>query len=149
MAPVILVVDDDHEVQFTFSKFLTKSGYSVTTADSIAKANEVLDGACVEAILLDLDLPDGSGLNWIEKARSRYPDVPLIIITGSNDISAAVEAMQKGADNFLTKPIDMRGLAVLLGKSLGSGRLENGITPPNGSPEKTNHISGPVMPSST
>ena len=121
MAPVVLVVDDDQAVQFTYSAFLTKSGYSVTMAGSIAKADEVLDGNNVDAILLDLGLPDGSGLNWIEKARSRYPDVPLIIITGSNDISAAVEAMQKGADNFLTKPIDMRGLAVLLRKSLELG----------------------------
>ncbi len=121
MAPVVLLVDDDPAIQFTFSTFLTKSGYEVTTAGSIAKADDVLDGNNVDAILLDLSLPDGKGLDWIEKARSRYPDVPLIIITGSNDISVAVEAMQKGADNFLTKPVDMRRLAVFLKKSLELG----------------------------
>jgi DNA-binding NtrC family response regulator len=121
MAPLVLIVDDDPAVQFAYSAFLEKSGYSVATADSIAKANEVIDGACVDAILLDLGLPDGSGLNWIEKARSRCPDVPLIIITGSNDVGAAVEAMQKGADNFLIKPVDMRELIVFLRKSLEPG----------------------------
>jgi DNA-binding NtrC family response regulator len=121
MAPVVLLVDDDPAIQVGYSMFLTRSGYSVTTAGSVAKADEVLDGNNVDAILLDLGLPDGSGLDWIEKARSRYPDVPLVIITGSNDIGSAVEAMQKGADNFLTKPVDMRGLVVFLGKSLELG----------------------------
>ncbi len=121
MAPVVLLVDDDPAIRVGYSTFLNRSGYSVTTAGSVAKADEVLDGNNVDAILLDLNLPDGRGLDWIEKARSRYPDVPLIIITGSNDIGVAVEAMQKGADNFLMKPVDMRGLVVFLGKSLELG----------------------------
>ncbi|MGD0228849.1 MAG: sigma-54 dependent transcriptional regulator [Syntrophorhabdales bacterium] len=123
MLPVVLLVDDDPAIQLAYSTFLTRSGYSVTTAGSISKADEALDGSNVDAILLDLILPDGSGLDWIEKARLRYPDVPLIIITGRNDISMAVEAIQKGANNYLTKPVNMKALDLFLKKCLELGTL--------------------------
>ncbi|MCB9640471.1 MAG: sigma-54-dependent Fis family transcriptional regulator, partial [Myxococcales bacterium] len=74
-----------------------------------------------DAILLDLGLPDGHGLGAIPTIRTQFPEIALIVITGSYDVPLAVDAMRKGADDFLTKPINLPDLEIFLHKNLELG----------------------------
>ncbi|MBA4393094.1 MAG: sigma-54-dependent Fis family transcriptional regulator, partial [Desulfobacca sp.] len=123
MNPHLLIVDDDPGTRFGFSKYLTKIGYEVHDASTLAEAREAVSQQRFDALLLDLCLPDGNGIEWIPVLRENFPDLPIIIITGVGDLPVAVEAMRCGADNYLTKPVDMASLEVFLRKSLEQGTL--------------------------
>src|SRR6185369_8078285 len=73
--------------------------------------------------LLDLNLPDGNGLDFIAEVRETQPGTAIIVITGKGDIPSAVEAMRRGADHFLSKPVNMGELEIFLRKSLEVGGL--------------------------
>jgi len=123
MNPNILIIDDEEGIRFGFSKYLSKAGYIVKEASCLAEAQKTLLSQRFDAILLDLKLPDGSGLDWIIELRESYPDMAIIIVTAFGDVPVAVEAMRRGADNFLTKPVNMADLDVFLRKSLELGTL--------------------------
>lgn len=118
MKPLVLLIDDEPSIQFGFSAYLNKTGYQVQTAGNIKEARQKLNQDSFDIILLDLSLPDGNGLDLITEIRQNYPEVALVVITGGGDVPVAVKAMQLGADNFLTKPVDMNELNVYLGKSV-------------------------------
>lgn len=121
--PKILVVDDEEALRFGFRRYLTKAGFEVREAGSLDEARQVDASERWDAVLLDLSLPDGNGLDWIPELREKRPALPIIVITGAGDISLAVEAMRRGADNYLVKPVEMRSLEVFLRKILEIGRL--------------------------
>ncbi len=123
MKPKILMVDDDTAARFGFSKYLGTSGYDVTTASTLAEARDAVDANRFDAILLDLRLPDGNGNDWIPELREKKPHTAIVVITGNGDVESAVNAMKNGADNFLTKPVDMQDLDVFLQKSIEVGGL--------------------------
>ncbi|NWF76434.1 MAG: sigma-54-dependent Fis family transcriptional regulator [Nitrospirae bacterium] len=123
MNPKILIIDDEESTRFGLSRYLSKVGYIVQDADTLSKSKEAVSSQRFDAIILDLNLPDGNGLDWIPELREIHPDVALVIITGYGDIPVAVEAMRRGADNFLTKPVNMADLDVFLRKSLEIGNL--------------------------
>jgi DNA-binding NtrC family response regulator len=123
MKPHILIIDDDPATRFGFSKYLSKSEYSVKEAPSLADARKAIASKQFDAVILDLILPDGNGIDWIPELREAYPDIAVVVITGAGDIPVAVEAMRRGADNFMTKPVNMEDLEVFLRKSLEIGTL--------------------------
>lgn len=123
MKPNILLVDDDQAILFGLSKYLTKAGYNVSEASSLAKAREIIVSRRFDAVILDMILPDGNGIDWISELRENYPEIAIIVVTGAGDIPRAVDAMRLGADNFLTKPVSMPDLDVFLRKSLEIGAL--------------------------
>jgi DNA-binding NtrC family response regulator len=123
MTSHILIVDDDDGTRFGFSRFLSKVGYEVREASTLAEAQETVSSQRFDALLLDLCLPDGNGIDWIPALRENFPHLSIIIITGLGDLPVAVEAMRCGADNFLTKPVDLDSLEVFLKKSLEQGTL--------------------------
>lgn len=123
MKPQILLIDDDPGTRFGFSKYLLKKRFVISEASCLAEAREATSSRRFDAILLDIYLPDGSGLDWILEIKEAYPDIPLIVITGMGDIPVAVEAMRRWADNFLTKPVDMASLDVFLQKTLELGNM--------------------------
>jgi len=123
MKPRILLIEDEPCTRFGFVKYLSKSGFEMHEAESLSQAESEFSSRQFDAIILDINLPDGNGLDFIGKARDVSPDIPLIVITGSGDIPLAVDAMRRGADNFLTKPVDMAGLEIFLNKSLEIGSI--------------------------
>jgi len=123
MTASVLLVDDEQAIRFSFSKYLTKAGFAITEAASLNEARQALHSKRLDAVLLDLSLPDGNGLDWIKELRELHPDLPIVVITGVGDIPSAVEAMRRGADHFLTKPVNMSDLEVFLNKSLELGSL--------------------------
>ncbi len=93
------------------------SGLAVLASPQAIVANSI------SGLLLDMHLPDGNGIDWIEEVRETQPGTAIIAITGDGDIPLAVEAMRRGADQFLTKPVDLEELKVFLRKSLEVGGL--------------------------
>jgi len=119
----VLLVDDEPAVRFGICRYLESQGIQVFEAASIQEARTALEREVFGSILLDVRLPDGSGMDLLKEIRRQDAAVPVILITGHGTIAMAVEAMREGADHFLTKPVDLRELEVLLAKSLELGTL--------------------------
>jgi DNA-binding NtrC family response regulator len=122
--PKILLIEDNEGSRFGFVRYFSKEGYTVGEAATLTEAGETLKSQDFDAIVLDINLPDGNGIDFIATIRSLDPIIPIIVITGAGDIQLAVEAMQRGADNFLTKPVDNAALSEYLRKMLEIGQLK-------------------------
>ena len=118
----ILLVDDDPVVRFAVRDFLESQGMQVTEAESVQQAEEKLRGASPDAAILDFSLPDGDGLELLERFKSADPDLPVIVLTGQGSIEAAVRAIKLGAEQFLTKPVELPALHTLLQRALDNQR---------------------------
>ncbi len=123
MKPRILMIDDDPSISFSFTKFLNSRGYDVITAGSLEEAREALRLHPINAMILDQMLPDGDGIDFLTEFRESNDTLPIIFITAHGNVNLAVEAMRKGADNFMVKPVNMSGLELFLSKSVELGRL--------------------------
>ena len=102
----ILVVDDDRAFRISTAELLRQDGYEVAMAAGAAEAGERIKEAAVDLVLLDVRMPAMSGVSVLEALRLRGERVPVLMISGFGTIETAVEALQKGADDFLTKPVD-------------------------------------------
>ncbi len=138
MKPALLLVDDEEPIRISFGRYLERAGFLVRGAADLAEARETMSAQRFDAILLDVNLPDGNGLDWIVELRESFPQAAIIVITGRGDIPQAVEAMRRGADHFLAKPVSMPDLEVFLRKGLELGHLRRSrhaqqrLAPPSG-----------------
>jgi len=105
-------------------RYFSKDGYQISEAGSLAEATRLMAERRFDLIIIDVNLPDGNGLDLISAEREAQNLVPIIVVTGAGDIPLAVEAMQRGADNFLTKPLDMPTLSISVTKTLELGALK-------------------------
>jgi DNA-binding NtrC family response regulator len=119
----LLLVDDDETALFGYKQSLTKSGYLVSEASNLRDAKQLIANDDFDIVLLDLKLPDGNALEWIPELKRSYPDLPVIVVTGTGDIPTAVRAMKSGAENYLTKPVDPDNLEMSLRTALELGEL--------------------------
>lgn len=128
----VLVVDDEVEITHLLSLYLGKRGYEVLTANTVGDAIGVLESnPDIDAVLLDIMLPDGNGVEFLKHVRAYLPDAAIIMVTGVNDLDTVVRAMKNGADDYLTKPFRLAQLdekieSALHRKSVAT--LERGIT---------------------
>ncbi len=119
----LLIVEDDASALFGYERYLVKNGYATTSASSLKDAKSVVSRERFDAILLDLQLPDGNSIEWIPQVKEQQPSVPIIVITGTSDIPTVVQAIKNGAENFLTKPVEMADLKAALAKCIEIGEL--------------------------
>lgn len=112
----ILIVDDDDLVRKTIDQILIKHGYQTVTAKDGKSAISILSNKIVDIALLDYNLPDLNGIELIARFKEHCPSVLTIIITGYGTIERAVEAMQSGAWDFITKPITAGMLIEKIGR---------------------------------
>ena len=124
MKPHVLLIEDNDATRFGFVRYFSKEGYEIFEAANLAEGAAALAARRFDIMVLDINLPDGSGIDFIDTARAGDPCIPIIVITGQGDIPLAVEAMQRGADNFLTKPVDNAALALFMRKTLEIGVLK-------------------------
>lgn len=103
--PAILIVDDDAIILDSLCEFLKIEGYATCGASTIAQANKKLAEQSFALVITDVNMPDGDGFDLLETIRSKYPRTVVIMITGYGTIESAVEAIKKGAYDYLTKPI--------------------------------------------
>lgn len=114
----ILVIDDEPSIREILTIFLEELGYTVETADCVSSAITALNEKSYDLVMCDLKLPDGNGLEVLERARY-YPDAPpFIIITAHTTPQTALEALRAGAADYLSKPFNMDDLRLILRKLL-------------------------------
>lgn len=100
---VVMVVEDDHQIQDFIAYSLFKEGYGVVQAYGVEDAMRKLKAKDPDIIVLDLGLPDGSGLNLIRRIR-KNSTVPIIVVSARDKDEDKVEALDRGAEDYLTKP---------------------------------------------
>ncbi|HTK55893.1 MAG TPA: response regulator, partial [Gemmatimonadales bacterium] len=105
MADTVLLIDDDPDILRSVGNYFEQSGYEVGRELTGEAGLEAYDRMRPDVVLLDLGLPGMDGMQVLERLRERNASV--ILLTGEADIATAVRAMQLGAENFLTKPVDM------------------------------------------
>ncbi|MGO9376555.1 MAG: response regulator, partial [Syntrophobacteraceae bacterium] len=120
----ILVVDDERVIREGCRRLLAPEGYEVLTAENGKEALDLLSTQSPDLILCDLVMPVMGALEVLEEVRVNYPDLPLIIITGHGTVANAVEAMQKGAYDFVTKPFRADHLMLIVKRALERRALE-------------------------
>lgn len=121
--PTVLVIDDEEAMRDSCSLILTKDGYKAETAiDGLAGLEKIRE-LKPEIALIDLKMPGISGFEVLEKARDIDPQLIPIVITGYATVDSAVEAMKKGAYDFLPKPFTPEELRIIIGRALERRRL--------------------------
>ncbi len=123
----ILVVDDERINLENISHILAQKGYDVTAAESGASAVEKLEREHFDLVITDLKMADVDGIQVMETTKNRLPDAEVIVITGYATVTQAVEIMANGAFYFLSKPIKLNELLLLVEKALEKNSLKNEI----------------------
>ena len=129
MSLKILIIEDEPDIRKNLEYNLSREGYSVLTAASIAEAEQLIYSNNLSLILLDLMLPDGSGLDLCKKMKSD-PDVqnlPIIILTAKDDEVDKVVGFELGADDYVTKPFSVRELILRIKAVLKRGENKKDI----------------------
>src|SRR5438132_2153292 len=119
----IRVVEDEDELRAAIVEILTSEGFEVDQANSAEDASEKLSQTAYDVLIADHNLPGKTGQELLEDSLVRYPEIIGIIITGYGTIETAVNAMKKGAYNYLTKPFKLVELPVMVRKGLKERHL--------------------------
>ena len=120
----ILLIDDDDTIRYFLPRDLEAEGYTVLTAESGGAGLKVLEREAVDLVLLDIRLPDKSGVDVLQKIKETWPDQIVVMLTGEPDHETAVRAMRLGARDYLTKGKPIREeLLLVLDRELASQRL--------------------------
>ncbi len=114
----ILVVDDDRAFRIATRTLLEDEGYAVVLASSGAESLEQLAEKTVDLVLTDLVMEEMTGLALLAQLKERYPDIPVIMVTGFGSIQTAVEAIHLGAADYVTKPHNNEELVLKVGRTL-------------------------------
>jgi two-component system phosphate regulon sensor histidine kinase PhoR len=120
----VLVVDDEKVVRDGCNRILSPEGFQVLTAGNGQEALEVLDRQPANVILCDLKMPVMGALEVLGEVSQRYPDIPVIIITGHGTVESAVDCMKKGAYDFITKPFRADHVVLVVKRALEKQALE-------------------------
>ena len=123
----ILLIDDHQATRETLAEVLEDAGHHVALAESRTRALEQLEARAFDLVLSDLMLPDGSGMEVLERSKALYPATPVVMITGHGSIENAVEATRLGAYEYLTKPVDLNKLRVIVKNALHLVELERRV----------------------
>jgi two-component system response regulator PilR (NtrC family) len=119
----ILVVDDEPSMREMLGIMLRKEGYGVSVADSRATAAAVLGREAVDMVITDVKLPDGDGIEILRHVKAASPDTVVIVMTAFSSTQTAVAAMKLGAENYLTKPVDIDELKIVVRGALEKRQL--------------------------
>jgi len=119
----LLIVDDEKNVVYSLEKGLKAEGYAIATADTAKKAIELAASIHPDAVLLDVRLPDMSGLQAFDRMRELDPLLPVIILTAHGTTETAIEAMKRGAFEYLLKPVKLNELRQIVARAIEMSRL--------------------------
>jgi DNA-binding NtrC family response regulator len=131
----ILVVDDDSVTLNLLREFLSERGFEVSIAQSPGKAIEFLERNSVPLVLSDIRMEESDGLSLLSELKVRHPSIVMILMTGFGSMEGAIEAIQKGAFDYISKPFDLNKLLSLLNKAVAHIRsLDGNREIPEGQP---------------
>ena len=121
----ILVVDDEYLIRWSLQKNLAEEDYEISVAESGKEALEKIQGKDTpDLVLLDINMPDMSGLDVLEKTKKYNNNINVIMITAASDAKTAVKAMKMGAYHYISKPFDLEEVKLVVQKSLEKVSLE-------------------------
>ena len=123
----ILVVDDDQAIRWTLREALQSWGFESTEANSVAEALNQFSAELPAAVLLDIDLPDGSGLDVLRAIKRDEPDAIVIMITGNVHVDNTISALRGGAYDFIGKPINLEELRVTIRNAIEARELRKTV----------------------
>lgn len=119
-SPHILVADDERSIRLTLETGLTLNGFRVTCARTGREAVEAARASRFDAVISDVLMPDGDGLDVVRELRTVSPGVPIILITAQGSVELAVRAVSEGASDFIAKPFEIASLAALVRRHLSA-----------------------------
>ncbi|MEG1768833.1 MAG: response regulator, partial [Comamonas sp.] len=108
IAASILVIDDEPDLRTLYELTLLREGYRVETAESVQEARAALQAQRFDAVLTDMRLPDGLGLDLLHELRAQQRPERCVVITAHSSAENAVEALRAGAFDYLSKPVDLK-----------------------------------------
>jgi two-component system, NtrC family, response regulator AtoC len=145
--PAALVVDDDVNFSAGLAEVVTREGFTARTAASVKEAKAELAKGMPDILLVDLHLPDGSGLD-IFKELEASPSTEVVLITGQATVDTAVEAMRRGASDYLVKPVDIARVRAVLANVVRTRELKEQIGSLRGELRKLGRF-GPLIGASS
>lgn len=127
-AKTVLLVDDEESVRGPLRDVLAEAGFSVAEAGSLAQARRAVQDSLPALIVLDLELPDGSGLDLCRELRGdpAWSQAPIVMLTGRRRLEQKVEGFAAGTDQYLVKPVDPRELLLWVEALLRRIKLDHG-----------------------
>jgi two-component system response regulator AtoC len=123
----ILVVDDDQAIRWTLREALQSWGFEPVEAETVAEAVKQFKAESPAAVLLDIDLPDGSGLDVLREIKREQPETIVIMITGSVHVENTISALRGGAYDFIAKPIVLEELRVTIRNAIEARHLRREV----------------------
>ncbi|NRF66669.1 sigma-54-dependent Fis family transcriptional regulator [Aquincola sp. S2] len=143
-APSLLVVDDEPDLRTLYELTLLREGYDVETAGSVEEAWQRLVERGYNAVITDMRLPDGSGLDLLRRLEAADRSEKTIVITAYGSAENAVEALKAGAFDYLTKPVDLRQFRGVVAAALGRAPQTAPSVKPSSLPPATAPAAAPV-----
>ena len=116
--PIALIIDDEPDIRELLEITLARMDIKCQAVENLNAARELLEKKRFNICLTDMRLPDGDGIDFVGYAQEHYPDMPVAVITAHGSIETAIQALKSGAFDFLTKPVDLGLLRVLVKSAL-------------------------------
>jgi DNA-binding NtrC family response regulator len=123
----VLIVDDDQQISRSLALALKSWGYETVQVKTIGEAESALLEIEPQIVLLDIELPDGSGLDLLGDIKKKYPETVVVMVTGHVDIDTTITALRGGAHDFIGKPIHLEELRVTLRNSVETRKLRREV----------------------
>ena len=120
----VLLVEDDRGIRFGIRNFLVGRDFDVDEAETLKAGEELFRAGRPDVAILDYSLPDGNALDVLPRLKAADASIPIIILTGHGSIDLAVKAIKEGAEQFLTKPVQMQTLLVVIERLLDTQRVK-------------------------
>jgi DNA-binding NtrC family response regulator len=117
----VLVVDDDREMTTILQKVLVRENYDVLTAENGDEAVKLMKSRPAEVVIADWKMPVCDGMRLIEVLRKGFPSARIIMITAFGEVDTYIDAMSRGAFEFLSKPLNIDELKTLVGRAMAGG----------------------------
>ena len=121
--PAILIIDDEKSIRKTLTEILSYEGYKVDEAGDGEEGLKKFKEKTYDLVLCDIKMPKLDGIEFLEKAKQINADVPIIIISGHGNIETAVEAVKKGAFDYISKPPDLNRMLITLRNAMDKTNL--------------------------
>ena len=119
----ILIVDDEKAIRKTLGEILSYEGYKLEEASDGEEALKRFKEKSYDVVLCDIKMPKMDGIEFLERAREANPDIPIIMISGHGTIETAVEAVKKGAYDYISKPPDLNRLLITIRNAMDKTNL--------------------------
>jgi two-component system response regulator AtoC len=140
--PHVLIVDDDANSRAALAEIATAEGFTVATGGDLREARIQMGRLRPDVVLIDLKLPDGNGMDLFEHFDKSTDAMEVVLITGHASVESAVEALRRGATDYLVKPVNLQRLKAVLGRVPRTGDLRAEIGTLRGQLRSLGHFGG-------